>query len=44
MADGEHDFGSLGPYYDKLRSGYDFVFGSRFSENVNTAQMSFLRD
>ena len=28
--DGEHDLGSLEPYYEKLRQGYDFVFGNRF--------------
>ena len=28
--DGEHDLGSLEPYYEKLHEGYDFVFGNRF--------------
>ena len=29
--DGEHDLGSLEPYYEKLHEDYDFVFGNRFS-------------
>ncbi len=32
--DGEHDLGSLEPYYEKLREGYDFVFGNRFAAGV----------
>ena len=30
--DGEHDLGALEAYYDKLRDGYDFVFGNRFAD------------
>ena len=30
--DGEHDLGALEPYYEKLRDGYDFVFGNRFAD------------
>ena len=32
--DGEHDLGSLEPYYEKLRAGFDFVFGNRFADGV----------
>ena len=46
--DGEHDLGSLEPYYEKLHEGYDFVFGNRFSggnassmlRNAGTAVLS----
>ena len=30
--DGEHDLGALEAYYEKLRDGYDFVFGNRFAD------------
>lgn len=35
--DGEHDLGALEAYYEKLRDGYDFVFGNRFAEGVNAS-------
>ena len=40
--DGEHDLGSLEPYYEKLHEGCDFVFGNRFSAGGNASSM--LRD
>ena len=30
--DGEHDLGSLEPFWEKLLAGFDFVFGNRFSK------------
>ena len=30
--DGEHNLGALEPYYEKLRDGYDFVFGNRYAD------------
>lgn len=42
--DGEHDLGSLEPFWEKLRDGYDFVFGNRFREGGSIqAPMSALR-
>ena len=32
--DGEHDLGSLEPYYERLRDGFDFVFGNRFANGA----------
>ena len=49
--DGEHDLGALEAYYDKLRDGYDFVFGNRYADgrkastplrNAGTAFLSAL--
>ena len=49
--DGEHDLGALEAYYDKLRDGYDFVFGNRYADgrkastplrNAGTALLSAL--
>ena len=37
--DGEHDLGSLEPYYEKLHEGYDFVFGNRFGGGGNASGM-----
>ena len=35
--DGEHDLGALEAYYEKLRGGYDFVFGNRFAQGVHAS-------
>ncbi|HKZ72883.1 MAG TPA: glycosyltransferase family 2 protein [Steroidobacteraceae bacterium] len=41
-ADGSYDFGSIGPFLDKLRSGYDLVLGNRFAGGIRKGAMSVL--
>ena len=41
--DGEHDLGSLEPFWEKLQEGFDFVFGNRFSKGLAPDSMPFWR-
>ncbi len=41
--DGEHDLSALEPFWEKLQGGYDFVFGNRFTGEIETGAMLFLR-
>ena len=41
--DGEHDLGSLEPFWEKLQAGFDFVFGNRFSRGLAPGAMPFWR-
>ena len=41
--DGEHDLGSLEPFWSALQSGSDLVVGNRFAGGPHPGSMSFLR-
>lgn len=38
-ADDSYDFSNLGPFIDRLRSGYDLVMGNRFSGGIGEGAM-----
>lgn len=38
-ADDSYDFGSLGPFVEKLRAGFDLVMGNRFSGGIKPGAM-----
>jgi glycosyltransferase involved in cell wall biosynthesis len=41
-ADGSYDFGSLGPFLDRLRAGDQLVMGNRFRGGIEEGAMPFL--
>lgn len=41
-ADDSYDFSNLGPFVEKLRSGYDLVMGNRFSGGIGEGAMPLL--
>jgi hypothetical protein len=41
-ADGTYDFGTLQPFIERLRDGYDLVMGNRFSGGIEDGAMPWL--
>jgi glycosyltransferase involved in cell wall biosynthesis len=41
-ADATYDFGSIGPFIERLRDGFDLVMGNRFAGGITDGAMPFL--